>query len=83
MNVKKFKPHKQPVHNHLAPLATEDEDADPVGKIPDFTELGEALKRVKRPAKAKDARAADSLQLEAEVTEAAMPTPEGVTHPNL
>lgn len=79
----KYKPHKQPVHDQPAPPETENEDADPVGKIPDFTELDEALKRVKRPAKAKDARAADSLQLEAEVTEAAMPTPEGVTHPNL
>jgi hypothetical protein len=82
MNPKKFKPQKQPVHNHPAPLATEDEDADPVGKIPNFDDLDEAIKRVKRPAKAKDARSADSLQREAEVTEAAMPTPSGVTHPN-
>ena len=78
----KHKSHKQPVHDQPAPPATENEDDDPVGKTPDFTELDEAIKRVKRPAKAKDARSADSLQLEAEVTEAAMPTPEGVSHPN-
>jgi hypothetical protein len=78
----KYKPHKQPVHDQPEPPETENEDADPVGKIPGTEELDEAIKRVKRPAKAKDARAADSLQREAEVTEAAMPTPEGVPHPN-
>jgi hypothetical protein len=82
MKPKQFKPHKQPVHDLPASPEIEDEDADPVGKIPGSEELDEAIKRVKRPAKAQDARAADSLQLEAEVTEAAMPTPEGVTHPN-
>ena len=78
----KHKSHKQPVHDQPAQPVTENEDADPVGQTPDFAELDEAIKRVKHPAKAKDARSADSLQLEAEVTEAAMPTPDGVSHPN-
>lgn len=89
MNPKKFKPHKQPIHDQPAPSETENEDADPVGKIPDAVddavddavELEEVANRVKRPAKA-SARSADSVQREAELTEAAMPTPEGVTHPN-
>jgi hypothetical protein len=81
MNPKKFKPHKQPAHDQPAPPETENEDADPVG-IPGAEELEEAAERVKRPAKAKSARSADAVQQEAEITEAAMPTPKGVTHPN-
>jgi hypothetical protein len=82
MNSKSYKPHKQLVHDQPAPAQTENEDADPVGKIPGAKELEEAAKRVKRPAKAGSARAADSVQQEAEITEAAMPTPAGVKHPN-
>jgi hypothetical protein len=82
MKPKRFKPHKQPVHDLPASPETEDEDADPVGKIPGAEELEEAAKRVKRPAKANSARSADTVQQEAELTEAAMPTPKGVTHPN-
>jgi hypothetical protein len=82
MKSKQFKPHKQPVHDLPASPETEDEDADPVGKIPGAEELEEAAKRVKRPAKASSARSADTVQQEAEITEAAMPTPKGVTHPN-
>ena len=88
MSSEKFKPHKQPVHDQPAqtePSQTEkqieNEDADPVGKIPGAVELEKAAKRVKRLAKT-SARSADSVQQEAETTEAAMPTPKGVTHPN-
>ena len=81
MSSKKFKPHKQPVHDQPAPSETQNEDADPVGNSPGAVDLEEAAKRVKRPAKA-SARSADSVQQEAEITEAAMPTPKGVTHPN-
>jgi hypothetical protein len=82
MKPKQFKSHKQPVHDLPASPETENEDADPVGKIPGTDELEEAAKRVKRPAKASSARSADMVQQEAEITETAMPTPKGVTHPN-
>jgi hypothetical protein len=82
MSPKTFKPHKQPVHDQPAPPETEDENADPVGRIPGTEELEEAAKRVKRPAKASSARSADTVQREAEITKKAMPTPKGVTHPN-
>ena len=82
MSPKTFKPHKQPVHDQPAAPETEDENADPVGRIPGAEELEKAAQRVKHPAKAKSARSADSVQQEAEITETAMPTPEGVTHPN-
>ena len=80
MKSKDYKPHKQPVQNQPAPA--ENEDADPVGKIPGAEELEQAAKRIKRPVKAASARSADTVQQEAEITEAAMPTPTGVTHPN-